>query len=218
MRLGDLSALFESGNVAKSVSTISYNPNDPGGKSYGKFQIATRTGTLKKYIAWSIFNEFFQQINPASSEFDDKWNLVAKQFPVEFEQDQYDFIKLTHYKPIEAAAKTLGFDTTNPAIQEVLFSIGVQHAGYKTILNYAADARNKSTISTEADIKNLYSARTKYVSALNLPSKITSALIARYEKEMTYALTILEYYKENNNVSNLVLSHESVSQNKVHLQ
>lgn len=179
MKLGSISAYFESGNTERSVGTISFNPSDPGGKSYGKYQIAVRPGTLKKYIAWSVFNSEFQGVHPGSAEFDAVWKRLAEEKPEEFEKDQFEFIKSTHYNPVERAAKTFGFDVTNEAIQEALFSIGVQHGGFKTILRLASALRSK----VGSDIEALYEARKKYVSNLNMADKIKQALQKRYERE-----------------------------------
>ena len=188
MRLGDISAYFESGNTDRSVGTISYNKSDPGGKSYGKYQIATKTGTLKKYIAWSIYNAEFQGVHPASSEFDAIWKRLAEEHPIEFEQDQYNFIKTTHYNPVERAAKPMGFDTNNLGVQEALFSIGVQHGGYKTILREAVVLRAKGQTQVEA----LYNARKAYVNKLSLNQQIKAALQKRYDKEYQIVKTLFE--------------------------
>lgn len=188
MRLGDISAYFESGNTERSVGTISYNKSDPGGKSYGKYQIATKTGTLKKYIAWSIYNAEFQGVHPASAEFDAVWKRLAEEKPEEFERDQYQFIVQTHYNPVERAAKPLGFDTNNLGVQEALFSIGVQHGGYKTILREAVVLRAKGQTQVEA----LYNARKSYVNKLALSPQIKSALQKRYDKEYQIVKTLFE--------------------------
>ena len=180
MRLGDISAYFESGNTERSVGTISYNKSDPGGKSYGKYQIATNTGTLKKYIAWSVFTSEFQGVHPASSEFDAIWKRLAEEHPIEFEQDQYLFIVQTHYKPVERAAAPLGFDINNLGVQEALFSIGVQHGGYKIILKEAVTLKAKGQSQVEA----LYNARKSYVNKLALNQQIKDALQKRYDKEL----------------------------------
>lgn len=188
MRLGDISAYFESGNTERSVGTISYNKSDPGGKSYGKYQIATKTGTLKKYIAWSIYNAEFQGVHPASSEFDAIWKRLATEHPVEFENDQYEFIKTTHYNPVERAAKPMGFDTNNLGVQEALFSIGVQHGGYKTILREALILKAQGQTQIEA----LYNARKAYVNKLSLNQQIKNALQKRYDTEYQMVRLLFE--------------------------
>ena len=179
--LGYISALYESGNNDRSVGTISYNKSDPGGKSYGKYQIATRTGTLKRYIAWSTFNSEFQGVHPASKEFDAVWKRLAEESPEEFEADQFNFIKTTHYDPVYRVARDFGFDVDNRAIQEALFSIGVQHGGYRHILKMALQLKKSEKYD---DLTALYEARKKYVSSLSLPSALKDALLRRYEAEI----------------------------------
>lgn len=181
---GDVAAYFESGNRPRSVETISYNASDPGGKSYGKFQLSVRSGTLKKYIAWSRFNDKFKYANPGSKEFDKIWVTVAQDKPKEFEDDQHEFIELTHFKPVQRYAKLQGFDTDNFAINEALFSIGVQHGGFKSIIDQAVRLRTCARPSVKEDIENLYKARDIYVGRIGLPKNIENALHNRYKKEL----------------------------------
>ena len=180
---GDVAAYFESGNHPRSVETISYNASDPGGKSYGKYQLSVRSGTLKKYIAWSRFNDKFKYANPGSKEFDKIWVTVAQEEP-EFEKDQHEFIELTHFKPVQRYAKLQGFDTDNFAVNEALFSIGVQHGGYKNIIDLAVRQRACAKPSVKEDIENLYKARDIYVGKIGLPKNIENALHNRYKKEL----------------------------------
>ena len=179
---GDVAAYFESGNHPRSVETISYNASDPGGKSYGKYQLSVRSGTLKKYIAWSRFNDKFKYANPGSKEFDKIWVTIAQEEP-EFEKDQYEFIELTHFKPVQRYAKLQGFDTDNFAVNEALFSIGVQHGGFKNIIDLAVRQRTCAKPSVKEDIENLYKARDIYVGKIGLPKNIENALHNRYKKE-----------------------------------
>ena len=188
MTLGHIAAYFESGNTERSVKTISYNPQDPGGKSYGKYQLAARTGTLKRYIAWSRFNNEFKDTPLASTAFDEVWLRLADN--PEFEKEQQEFIELTHFKPVQNYAASLGYDITNDAINEALFSIGVQHGGFKKILSYAAGFRKEAVPNVEEDIINLYKARAQYITNLALSNKMKEALRNRYKKEVEMVLAI----------------------------
>lgn len=201
MNLGEISAYFESGNHARSAGTISYNKSDPGGKSYGKYQIAIRPGTLKRYIAWSIFNQEFKNVNPGTEEFDAIWKRLAEEKPEEFEEDQFKFIKLTHYDSVERLAKEYGFDTTNRAIQEALFSIGVQHGRTAVILKNALLLRNKTNNN---DIDNLYDARIAYVKSLPLAQKMKDTLLQRYSFERSL---VHQYYAEPQSDLKSLLQH-----------
>lgn len=181
---GDIAAYFESGNHPRSVQTISYNASDPGGKSYGRYQLSVRSGTLKRYISWSRFNAKFQYANPGSKEFDKIWVTISEDEPETFDKEQYEFISLTHFKPVQRYAKLQGFNTDNFAINEVLFSIGVQHGGFKNIINTAVSMRTCAKPSVKEDIENLYKARDNYVSRIGLPKSIENALHNRYKKEL----------------------------------
>lgn len=191
MKRGDISAYFESGNTERNVQTISYNPNDPGGKSYGKYQLAARTGTLKKFIAWSRFNDKFKDTHLASTEFDRVWIDLATTEP-DFGKEQQEFIEKTHFVPVQHYAKALGFDVTNFALNEVLFSIGVQHGGYKKILNQAITFRTSAIPNVEEDIANLYKARNQYVCNIGLTKTMEKALHNRYDKEYKIASSLCE--------------------------
>lgn len=180
---GDIAAYFESGNTVRSVETITYNHLDPGGKSYGRFQLSVRSGTLKKYLAWSKYQQEFSKVNPGSKEFDKIWVKIAKDHTDDFDNDQYEFVSLTHFLPVQRYAKLQGFNTENFAINEALFSIGVQHGGFKNILNIAAQLRTCSKPSVKEDIDNLYKARNMYVDRIRLDKKIAQALHNRYDKE-----------------------------------
>lgn len=188
MNLGDISAHFESGNTDRGVATITYNPQDPGGKSYGKYQLASRTGTLKRYIAWSRFNDKFKDTPLASAAFDKVWIELAAD--PEFEKEQQEYIELTHFKPVQSYAASLGYDTTNEALNEALFSIGVQHGGYKKILLNATKYRLTAIPKVKEDIENLYIARVMYVNNLSLSDKMKEALRRRYKEELKMVLTL----------------------------
>lgn len=188
MVLGKISAHFESGSTARGVATITYNPKDPGGKSYGKYQLAARTGTLKRYIAWSKFNDKFKDTPLASAEFDKVW--VELSSDPEFEQEQQEYIELTHFKPVQSYAASLGYDTTNEALNEALFSIGVQHGGYKKILLAATKYRLTAVPKVKEDIENLYIARAMYVNNLSLSDTMKKALRKRYKEELKMVLTL----------------------------
>ena len=72
-----------------------------------------------------------------------------------------------------------------------MFSIAVQHGGYKTIFR---EARNLITDHTPEDqILALYTARGAYIQGMPLSNNIKEALINRYAKELT---DVLELYNQ----------------------
>lgn len=189
MNLGDISAYFESGNTTRSAATISYNPQDPGGKSYGRYQLAARTGTLKRFIAWSRFNNEFKDTPLASAVFDKVWVRLATDEP-DFAKEQQEFIEATHFRPVKNYAASLGYDVNNFALNEALFSIGVQHGGYKKILLNATAFRLSAKPTAKEDIENLYITRDQYVRNVGLSKSMVEALHNRYKKELRIVLTL----------------------------
>lgn len=176
MSLGQISKKYESGGAGPG--TISSGRGDPGGKSYGEFQLALNTGTLKKYIKYSRYEKDFEGLELASKEFDDKWVELADRSH-KFGEDQLLFIKKTHFDPCRRYATTMRLEKTL-AINEALFSISVQHGGYKKIIDKACEIN----INNELEIvKSLYQARRDYVNGLRLSSKLKATLNHRYDRE-----------------------------------
>ncbi len=123
--MGSTSQRFESGKGG--AGTVSSGKGDAGGVSYGTYQLASKTGTLQKFLRESPYGEQFQGLTPGTKEFNAKWKEVAKNDP-NFGSAQHDFIKRTHY---DVAAKNLqanGIDLSGrgKAVQDALWSTSVQ--------------------------------------------------------------------------------------------
>lgn len=197
MRLGDLSKVYEVGPKG-SIRTISSGYGDPGGKSYGLWQLSSKAGTLRKFVMQSKYKDYFNGIGIASSNFDEMWLYLCNKFPDQFEAEQWLFIKKTHFDPVFRYWKSLGYDATR-TICQVLWSIGVQHGGFKRVLGrftlkknayknilisfYDKVADNLSLSEEETVIKLLYEARCNYVDSIG-----QSGLKVRYRSELKDAL------------------------------
>ena len=112
-KLGQTSKQYESSG---KVGTVSTGYGDPGGISYGIYQISYNAGTLGKYLKWSKYADEFKGLTPNSEAFQKKWKDIAKKDPVAFEKDQHDFIQATHYEPQLKFLKGKGFDLSNRGI------------------------------------------------------------------------------------------------------
>ncbi len=134
--VGALSARFESGGAG--VSAVGYDR--VGGTSYGKYQIASKPGTMERFLgfleekapAWAERLKAAGPANTGSKEggMPSEWQQIAKENPVRFEKMQHDFIAKETYDPARAMIlkKTgLDFDNAPPALREVLWSTSVQH-------------------------------------------------------------------------------------------
>lgn len=185
MRLGFISERFESGNAGPG--TISNSEGDPGGKSYGIYQLAKLT--LMSYRAVAAFN-FPGALYDAT--FDCAWTETAIDYPVEFALDQHLYITKKLYLPNILLAKSLGYYTASRKIQEAVFSIAVQHGKAAKIIKDAY----VDNMDVDSQIRKLYEKRSEYVSGLSLSPALKQALQRRYQEEVCEVLNILEFLDE----------------------
>ena len=133
--LGSLSAHYESGK--RGSEAVGFDST--GGTSYGKYQIATRTGTMNKFM------NFLKTSNPAAYQrlaaagpadagkggrFAQEWQALAKEGALG--TSEHDFIKKTHYDVGMQGIKGEGLQKMlggNKALQDVMWSTSVQHGG-----------------------------------------------------------------------------------------
>ena len=104
-RLGSLSEHFESGG--RGPGAVSGGVGDPGGVSYGTYQLSSRTGTAARFIAseGAAWAQDFGKFAPGSASFSRCWREVAEREPDAFGEAQHAFIERTHYRP--AVAKVI---------------------------------------------------------------------------------------------------------------
>ena len=123
--LGKTSERFESGG--RGAGTVSSGRGDFGGASYGTYQLASRTGTLQKFLKESPYGKEFEGLTPGTPEFNAKWKQIAKT-DAGFGAAQHDFIKRTHFDPAMQRMKDAGIDLTGrgKAVQDAVWSTAVQ--------------------------------------------------------------------------------------------
>ena len=211
--LGTLSSNHE----AKGNPAI-IGEDNAGGPSYGRYQIATKTGTMAKYINFlsksSKYSKYSKLLNEAGGEdgalqrtndFENMWVKLSKN--EEFNQSQYDFIIDTHLKPLITAVKEkhiLNVEKRHPVIKDVLYSLSVQHYGAPLIVNRALNKlkqTKRDNITDEDIIREFYKQRTEYVASLPESKykgdrKITARekhniITKRYPAELREALSYL---------------------------
>jgi len=143
--LGGLSRRYEVGS--RGPATISGGVGDPGGKSYGSWQLTSRPngGTMAEFLGEPgfPFAAEFAGLEPGSAAFDAAWiDLVARD-KAGFEEVQRAFIQRTHYEPQRKKLLARGIDVAarSHALQDVLWSTAVQHrTGAVPIFERAAEA------------------------------------------------------------------------------
>ena len=138
--LGALSAKYETGG--RGPGTVSTGAGDPGGVSYGSYQMATKMGTVARFVAQSGFKwaRDFQGLAPGTAQFTAVWKRIAAEQTNDFQHAQHSYIKQTHYDLL--AAKILSEDaidvnTRSRALQDVIWSTAVQHGGATPIIHRA---------------------------------------------------------------------------------
>lgn len=191
-----MSKKYESGS--SGAGTIANNQGDWGGKSYGTYQIATNTGTMNSFMNWLKKNDkqsynALSRYSIGSSGFDRTWKQLASQGD-RFAISQHNFIKSTHYDPVvNRAKKELGvnFDQAHPAIQDVIWSLGVQHGtgGAMSILKNAGIKRGMSNVEV---INRIYNERSKVNKYFSRSSQaIKNSVYKRFQNERRDALAML---------------------------
>jgi len=197
--LGQLSRRFESNGKPGAIGF-----DTKGGFSYGTYQIATKTGTMKAFIEFlSVnFSAFANALQEAggtaqalagTATFKDAWISLATD--PEFAVAQHKFIEETHYKPF--ARKILveqAFDvaTRTAVLRDVVWSVAVQHGPANPIFRNALQGSVASNLDDHQIIVSVYAERSnvqKYFPSST--DQVRKALTARFAEELSNALTRL---------------------------
>jgi|KBSSwiStaDraftv2_1062776.scaffolds.fasta_scaffold09642_6 murein DD-endopeptidase MepM/ murein hydrolase activator NlpD len=138
--LGELSAKYETGGRGPGV--VSTGSGDPGGVSYGSYQMATKMGTVARFVGQAGFQwaKDFQGLAPGTGPFTACWKRIAANETDAFQKAQHSFIKKSHYDLLAAkilADDGLDVNTRSRAVQDVVWSTAVQHGGGTTIVHKA---------------------------------------------------------------------------------
>ncbi len=199
-RLGSLSEKYETGG--RGAGTVSSGQGDPGGVSYGSYQLASKTGTLRKFLAhegaqWAPELIGMDPKVPGG-EFGKQWKAIAARSPEEFAQAQHAFIARTHYQPVvDGVLKSTGEDLSkrSPAVQDAVWSTSVQHGQAEAIVARAVGSVKLDRSDPGYDhalVNAIYDQRSNYIDGLSkLPAATKNSLHKRYERERADALAML---------------------------
>ena len=163
--LGQLSAKYETGG--RGPGTVSSGAGDPGGVSYGSYQMATKTGTVKSYVTQSGFTwgRDFASLTPGSADFTACWKRIAASQTDDFQKSQHAYIKRTHYDVLAAkilADDYLDVNTRSRALQDVVWSTAVQHGPGTSIVHKACASLRYKPADAQYDeqlIRAIYAER-----------------------------------------------------------
>lgn len=201
--LGELSAKYETGG--RGPGTVSTGAGDPGGVSYGSYQMASKMGVPARFVTQSGFPWLsdFQNLKAGTAPFTACWKRIAAAETEAFQRAQHGYIKKTHYDLL--AAKVLNDDsldvnTRSGALQDVIWSCAVQHGGATPIIHRALANVSLSKTAPGYDeqaIRAIYAERSKKKADGNLayfskssPS-VQKGVANRFKNELQDALAML---------------------------
>ena len=197
-RIGYLSSKYESGGAGPG--TISSGKNDPGGVSYGAYQLSYNKKTLQGFLASdeNLWARDFAGLKPKTPAFDKKWKEIAAQEPGLFRDAQFSYMYRTKYlADVDTVKNATGIDldALPDSIRAAVFSMAVQHGGASIPLTNAVLAANASPGIGAPDyneklLHQLYSKRSDYVISVAKTKKnpgdrktLLSLPKGRYSKE-----------------------------------
>ena len=201
--LGILSAKYETGGRGPGV--VSSGAGDYGGVSYGSYQMATNTGTVKSFVTQSSFpwRQDFQGLTPGSPNFSACWKRIAANETDAFQKCQHEYIKQTHYDRLVAkilSDDSLDVNTRSNALQNVVWSTAVQHGPGTPIVHRACSSLSSKPSDPKYDeqlIRAIYAERGRKKPDGNLayfgkssPS-VQAGVANRFKSECQDALAML---------------------------
>lgn len=200
--LGKLSEKYESGN--RGPATVSTGKGDPGGVSYGTYQLASKFGRADEFVK-KYYPDEFKGLKSGTAEFTAKWKELAANDAAGLRKKEHAFIKDTHYDPqVKKLAKDAGLDVTkrSAALRDVVWSVAVQHGpGTDVIvvsLKPLAEKQKLDDVTDEDIIRAVYAERGrkdkegKLVRFKSVSEEWIPALTKRFESELKDALAMLK--------------------------
>lgn len=203
--LGGLSKRYESRGSAAAIGR-----DNTGGWSYGTYQIASRTGTLRAFLDYLARTEPYRAFGTSlllaggeaaalrgDAQFVQTWKQLADDD--DFSRAQHDFIQATHYEPYlraVRAATAMALDLTNRshALKDVAWSVSVQHgAGATGLLVRPWTALAPADRNDDYKlIQGIYADRMRVdVHFKNSTAQVRSSVLNRFEREREDALAML---------------------------
>lgn len=194
--LGQLSQRFESNGRPGAIGHDS-----TGGFSYGAYQIATKTGTMARFLSFLVHDhpDFAAVLEAAggataAEQGDEKFKAAWVDLAAEpaFFDAQHDFIAVTHYEPFAAKLRaSLGLDLAarSAALRDVAWSVAVQHGPGNQVFANALAGQDPAALTDAKIIEAIYAERSnvqKYF-AKSKP-QVKEALVARFDQELDLAL------------------------------
>lgn len=189
--LGKLSEKYESRGDSAAIGW-----DHAGGASYGRYQIATKVGTMDLFMTYLAKEDpmLYAELNKYRDTMFDKHGPFAQQWKTLankglLKAHEHEFIKRTHYDRAikDIALGPLTLVNKYNAVQQVLWSTAVQHGPRN-----ASKIFNRAwidNISARQYIEAIYEMRGRYLGRLK--QKIRAAVLQRFRHEVKDALEML---------------------------
>lgn len=185
-RIGDLSEKYETSNRGPGYISTGESWGDPGGTSYGSYQLETKKGTMQEYLQGDDrFINALKKLKVNSQEFKARWRQLAAEDSEGFEQSQFNYLanKKGGYNEAIKYAEQLGWQVDNFALQSAIYSTVNQSGGWKKGIFQKAGIKREDDIKTQ--INKLYDARAAYFKSL-------SSLSSEIKRNIIQQRTVLE--------------------------
>lgn len=200
--LGFLSEKYESGGRGPGV--VSTGVGDPGGVSYGTYQLASKIGRAEQFTN-KYYPDEFAGLKGGSDAFTAKWKALAAKDADALHNNEHQFIQDTHYEPqLRKLKKELGIDVgeRSPVFRDAVWSSAVHHGPNTDAITVAIEPLVKAKVFDEvAALKAIYAERGrkttdgKLVRFKNVSQSWIPGLTKRFDNELRDALAALEVSK-----------------------
>lgn len=194
--IGALSAKYESKGDSSAIGF-----DNGGGASYGKYQIATKTGTMSRFLDYLKENnpEAYKQLSAVSGSmgerdgaFAQKWKELAGAGALS--NSEHDFIKKTHYDEAFqkiSDPKVRDMIASDPVLQQVLWSRSVHlgAGGASSLINSisAGGVTDKKKL-----VEAIYDQSINKFNAGKLGERTMGSLRNRFSSEKDMALRAMD--------------------------
>src|SRR5262249_38423087 len=117
---------------AGDPAMVSSGAGDPGGVSYGSYQLKSKDGDLAGFLAneGNRWASRFAGLKPGAEAYGAAWRQAAAEDPDEFGRAQSAYADRVYYRPqVERIQGETGLDVTtrSRALQNAVYSTSVQH-------------------------------------------------------------------------------------------
>lgn len=200
--LGKLSEKYESGG--RGPGTVSTGKGDPGGVSYGTYQLASAIGRADQFVK-RYYPDEFKGLKGGTPEFTKVWKELAAKDPKALHANEHAFIKETHYDPqVRKIEKELDLDVTkrSAVLRDVVWSVAVHHGPNTDVVTLAAkpllEKKPVAEVTDEELIRAIYAERGrktpdgKLFRFKGVADELIPALTRRFENELRDALGMLK--------------------------